>query len=205
MCSEFRLRTIQAELTDGKLRFWFRSRANFAWCARKHDAGGSRGAGPGPRLRGCRWLNGPFEKAGCRTGRRQPGCWRNVDVAGVPCTRATLLRPSGRHPSIQWERESASGVDAGRSSGCRRRFSVIFAILGRSDGPGSGDCTAGPWGAGSPCRAGRSRSWLTWLPESVALRPAFGGQYNDHSRRGTWQNWKSFEQQRGADVYIYGD
>ena len=169
------LGVIQAELTDGKLRFWFDPQGElYVVCEEAQlEEVAAPSLEPLSLEQVAQWT---FQSA-------MPD-WPTVtwllaelDVAGVPCTwRATTSSP-GRHPSIQWEGDllPASMQGAVNATGvhCHVVRAARWARVRRG--------VAGPWGAGSPYW---SSAFAPGGPDCpTVLRPVFGGQY-DYSRRG---------------------
>ena len=184
------LGVIQTELTDGKLRFWFDPQGElYVVCEEAQlEEVAARSLEPLSLEQVAQW-----------TFQSETPDWPTVtwllaelDVAGVPCAwRATALSP-GRHSAIQWEGdllpESMQGaVDA---------TGVHCMLYGPLDGPGFGVVLRV---RGVQDR--RTGQVLSLLADLIAQR--FSGQClvgNTIIPGGEWQNWKSFEQQRGADV-----
>ena len=183
------LGVIQTELTDGKLRFWFDPQGElYVVC---EEAQLEEVAAPSLEPLS-------LEQVAQWTFQSEMPDWPTVtwllaelDVAGVPCTwRATAFVPrASRCHSVG--RGSASGVDARRGGGHRGALYVVWA----ADGPGFGMVLRV---RGVQDR--RTGQVLSLLADLIAQR--FSGQClvgNTIIPGGEWQNWKSFEQQRGAD------
>ena len=115
-----------------------------------------------------------------------------LDVAGVPCTWRATAASSGRHSSIQWEGDLLPASMQGTVDAT----GVHCMLYGPLDGPGFGVVLRV---RGVQDR--RTGQVLSLLADLIAQR--FSGQClvgNTIIPGGEWQNWKSFEQQRGADV-----
>ena len=184
------LGVIQAELTDGKLRFWFDPQGELYVVCEEVQLEEVAAPSLEPLS---------LEQVAQWTFQSEMPDWPTVtwllaelDVAGVPCTwRATALS-SGRHPSIQWEGDllPASMRGAVDATG------VHCMLYGPLDGPGFGVVLRV---RGVQDR--RTGQVLSLLADLIAQR--FSGQClvgNTIIPGGEWQNWKSFEQQRGADA-----
>lgn len=180
------LGVIQAELTDGKLRFWFDPQGElYVVC---DEAQLEEVAAPSLDPLS-------LEQVAQWTFQSEAQDWPTVTwllaelaVAGSPCMWRTTASSAGRHPSIQWEGDlllaSMQGtVDA---------TGVHCLLYGSLDGPGFGLVLRV---RGVEDR--RTGQVLSLLADLIVQR--FAGQClvgNTIIPGGEWQNWKSFEQQR---------
>lgn len=183
------LGVIQAELNDGKLRFWFDPQGElYVVC---EEAQLEEVAAPSLEPLS-------LEPVAQWTFQSEMPDWPTVtwllaelDVAGVPCTWRATTSSSGRHPSIQWEGDLLPAS----MQGAVDAIGVHCMLYGPLDGPGFGVVLRV---RGVQDR--RTGQVLSLLADLIAQR--FSGQClvgNTIIPGGEWQNWKSFEQQRGAD------
>ena len=169
------LGVIQAEWTDGKLRFWFDPQGElYVVCEEVQlEEVAAPSLEPVSLEQVAQWT---FQ-SGMPDWPTVTWLLAELDVAGVPCTLAGhyfVFRASSFH-SVG--RGSASGIDAW-SSGCHRgSLYVVWAARWARVRRGA----AGSWGAGSPHQSGALAPGGPDRP--TVLRPVSGGQY-DHSRRG---------------------
>jgi hypothetical protein len=184
------LAVIQAELTDGKLRFWFDPQGElYVVC---EEAQLEEVAAPSLEPLSLKQVAQWTFQSGMPDWPTVTWLLAELDVAGVPCTWRAATSSSGRHPSIQWEGDllPASMQGAVDATG------VHCMLYGPLDGPGFGVVLRV---RGVQDR--RTGQVLSLLADLIAQR--FSGQClvgNTIIPGGEWQNWKSFEQQRGADV-----
>lgn len=183
------LGVIQAELTDGKLRFWFDPQGElYVVC---DEAQLEEVAAPNLEPLS-------VEQVAQWTFQSEMPDWPTVAwllaelaVAGLSCTWQATASSSGRHRSIHWEGDllPASTQGAADATG------VHCQLYGLLDGPGFGLVLRV---RGVPDR--RTGQVLSCLADLVVQR--FSGQClvgNTIIPGGEWQNWKSLEQQRAAD------
>lgn len=177
---------IQAELTDGKLRFWFDPQGElYVVC---DEAQLEEVAAPSLEPLS-------LEQVAQWTFQSEMPDWPTVTwllaelaVAGTPCTWQATVPSAGRHASIQWEGDllPVSMQDARDTTG------VHCMLYGPLDGPG--------FGLVLRVRGVQGRDIgqvLSLLADVIVQR--FSGQClvgNTIIPGGEWQNWKSFEQQR---------
>jgi hypothetical protein len=183
------LGVIQAELNEGKLRFWFDPQGElYVVC---DEAQLEEVAAPSLEPLS-------LEQVAQWTFQSRMPDWPTVtwilaelDVTGVPCVwRATTSLP-GRHPAIQWEGDliPASMQGAANVAG------VHCMLYGPLDGPGFGMVLRL---RGVQDR--RTGQVLSLLADLIARR--FSGQClvgNTIIPGEDWQNWKSFEQHRRVE------
>ena len=183
------LSVIQTELTDGKLRFWFDPQGElYVVC---EEAQLEEVAAPSLEPLSLKQVAQWIFQSGMPDWPTITWLLAELDVAGVPCTWRATTPTSERHPSIQWEGDllPASMQGAVDVTG------VHCMLYGPLDGPGFGVVL----------RVGgvqdrRTAQVLSLLADLIAQR--FSGQClvgNTIIPGGEWKNWKSFEQQRGAD------
>ncbi len=183
------LGVIQAELTDGRLRFWFDPQGElYVVC---EEAQLEEVAAPSLEPLS-------LEQVAQWTFQSEMPDWPTVtwllaelDVAGVPCTWRATASSSGRHPSIQWEGDLLP-ASMRESKGVTGVHCMLYGPL---DGPGFGVVLRV---RGVQDR--RTGQVLSLLADLIAQQ--FSGQClvgNTIIPGGEWQNWKSFEQQRAAD------
>ena len=184
------LGVIQAELTDGKLRFWFDPQGElYVVC---EEAQLEEVAAPSLEPLSLKQVAQWTFQSTMPDWPTVTWLLAELDVAGVPCTwRATASSP-GRHSAIQWEGDllPASMQGAVDATG------VHCMLYGPLDGPGFGVVLRV---RGVQDR--RTGQVLTLLADLIVQR--FSGQClvgNTIIPGGEWQSWKSFEQRRGADV-----
>jgi hypothetical protein len=183
------LGVIQAEWTDGKLRFWFDPQGElYVVC---EEAQLEEVAAPSLEPLS-------LEPVAQWTFQSTIPDWPTVtwllaelDAAGVPCIWRDIASAPGRHYAIQWEGEllpaSMPGAVDARGVHCMlygplegAGFGIVLRVRGVQDR-----------------RIGQVLSLLT---DVVAQR--FSGQClvgNTIIPGGEWQNWKSFGQLRGVD------
>ncbi len=177
---------IQAELTDGKLRFWFDPQGElYVVC---DEAQLEEVAAPSLEPLS-------LEQVAQWTFQSEMPDWPTVTwllaelaVAGTPCTWQATAPSAGRHLSIQWEGDllPVSMQDARDAAG------VHCMLYGPLDGPG--------FGLVLRVRGVQGRDTgqvLSLLADVIVQR--FSGQClvgNTIIPGEEWQNWKSFEQQR---------
>jgi len=177
---------IQAELTDGKLRFWFDPQGElYVVC---DEAQLEEVAAPSLDPLS-------LEQVAQWTFQSEMQDWPTVTwllaelaVAGTPCTWQATEPSAGRHPSIQWEGDLCpvtlqGAVDA---------TGVHCMLYGPLDGPGFGVVLRV---RGVQDR--RTGQVLSLLADLIVQR--YSGQClvgNTIIPGGEWQNWKLFEQQR---------
>ena len=189
------LGVIQAELTDGRLRFWFDPQGElYVVC---EEAQLEEVAAPSLESLS-------LEQVAQWTFQSEMPDWPTVtwllaelDVAGVPCTWRAATSLSGRHHSIQWEGDLLPTS----MQGSKGVTGVHCMLYGPLDGPGFGVVLRV---RGVQDR--RTGQVLSLLADLIAQR--FSGQClvgNTIIPGGEWQNWKSFEQQRGADKATASD
>ena len=184
------LGVIQAELTDGKLRFWFDPQGElYVVCEEAQlEEVAAPSLEPLSLDQVAQWT---FQSA---TPDWPTVTWllAELDVAGVPCIWRAMGSSPGRHTAIQWEGDlfpaSVQGVVGATG--------VHVMLYGPLDGPGFGMVLRV---RGLQDR--RSCQVLSLLADLIVQR--FSGQclVGDTIIPGEeWQNWKSFEQQRGAEA-----
>jgi len=180
---------IQAEWTDGKLRFWFDPQGElYVVC---EEAQLEEVAAPSLEPLS-------LEQVAQWTFQSTMPDWPTViwllaelDVAGVPCTWRPRASSPGRHSAIQWEGDLLPASMQGTVDAT----GVHCMLYGPLDGPGFG-MVLRVRGV-QDRRTGRV---LSLLADLIVER--FSGQClvgNTIIPGGEWQNWKSFERQRGAD------
>ncbi len=183
------LGVIQAELTDGKLRFWFDPQGElYVVC---EEAQFEEVEAPSLELLS-------LEQVAQWTFQSEMADWPTVtwllgelDVAGVPCIWRAATSSSVRHPSIQWEGELLPTSMQGTSGAT----GVRCMLYGSLDGPGFGVVLRV---RGVQDR--RAAQVLSLLADLIAQR--FSGRCLIGTTiipGGEWQNWKSFGQQRETD------
>lgn len=181
---------IQAELTDGKLRFWFDPQGElYVVC---DEAQLEEVAAPSLEPLS-------LEQVAQWTFQSEMPDWPTVPwllaelaVAGTPCAWQATAPSAGRHSSIQWEGDllPVSMQDARDTTG------VHCMLYGPLDGPG--------FGLVLRVRGVQGRDIgqvLSLLADVIVQR--FSGQClvgNTIIPGGEWQNWKSFEQQRVGET-----
>ena len=184
------LGVIQAELTDGKLRFWFDPQGElYVVCEEAQlEEVAAPSLEPLSLDQVAQWT---FQSA---TPDWPTVAWllAELDVAGVPCIWRAMGSSPGRHTAIQWEGDlfpaSVQGVVGATG--------VHVMLYGPLDGPGFGMVLRV---RGLQDR--RSCQVLSLLADLIVQR--FSGQClvgDTIIPGGEWQNWKSFEQQRGAEA-----
>jgi len=189
------LGVIQAELTDGKLRFWFDPQGELYVVCEEVQL--EEVAAPSLEPLSLEQVAQWTFQSGMPDWPTVTWLLAELDVAGVPCTWRATTSSSGRHPSIQWEGDllPASMHGAVDATGVR------CMLYGPLDGPGFGVVLRV---RGVQDR--RTGQVLSLLADLIAQR--FSGQClvgNTIIPGGEWQNWKSFEQQRGADKAARND
>jgi hypothetical protein len=183
------LEVIQAELNDGKLRFWFDPQGElYVVC---EEAQLEEVAAPNLEPVS-------LEQVAQWTFQSEMTDWPTItwllaelDVAGVPCVWRAATSSFGRHPSIQWEGDLLPSS----MQGAVNATGVHCMLYGPLDGTGFGVVLRV---RGLQDR--RTGQVLSLLADVIAQR--FSGQClvgNTIIPGGEWQNWKSFEQQREAD------
>jgi len=183
------LGVIQAELTDGKLRFWFDPQGElYVVC---EEAQLEEVAAPSLEPLSLEQVAQWTFQSGMPDWPTVTWLLAELDVAGVPCTWRATTSSSRRHPSIQWEGDlfPASMQGASNVAG------VHCMLYGPLDGPGFGMVLRV---RGVQDR--RTGQVLSLLADLIAQR--FSGRClvgNTIIPGEEWQNWKSFEQQRGTD------
>ena len=184
------LGVIQAELNEGKLRFWFDPQGElYVVCdeAQLEEEVAAPSLEPLSLEQVAQWT---FQ-SGMPDWPTITWLLAELDVAGVPCVwRATTSLP-GRHTAIQWEGDliPASMQGAATVAG------VHCMLYGPLDGPGFGMVLRV---RGVQDR--RTGQVLSLLADLIARR--FSGQClvgNTIMSGEDWQNWKSFEQQRRVE------
>ena len=181
---------IQAELTDGKLRFWFDPQGElYVVC---DEAQLEEVAAPSLEPLS-------LEQVAQWTFQSEMPDWPTVTwllaelaVAGTPCTWQATAPSAERHSSIQWEGDLLPVS----MQGARDATGVHGMLYGPLDGPG--------FGLVLRVRGvqGRHTGQVLWLLADVIVQ-RFSGQClvgNTIIPGGEWQNWKSFEQQRVAET-----
>ena len=180
------LRIIQAEWTDGKLRFWFDPQGElYVVC---DEAQLEEVAAPSLEPLS-------LEQVAQWTFQSEMPDWPTVTwllaelaVAGTPCTWQATAPSAGWHQSIQWEGDLLPVL----MQGARDATGVHGMLYGPLDGPG--------FGLVLRVRGVQGRhigQVLSLLADLIMQR--FSGQcLVGHTiiPGGEWQNWKSFEQQR---------
>jgi hypothetical protein len=183
------LGVIQAEFTDGKLRFWFDPQGElYVVCEEAQlEEVAAPSLEPLSLEQVAQWT---FQSA-VQDWPTVAWLLAELDVAGVPCTWRDTAASSTRHSSIQWEGDllPASMKDTADAG-------VHCMLYGPLDGPGFGMVLR--------VRGVQDRGIgqvLSLLADLIVQR--FSGQClvgNTIIPGGEWQNWKSFEQQRVADT-----
>jgi hypothetical protein len=184
------LGVIQAELNEGKLRFWFDPQGElYVVC---DEAQLEEVAAPSLEPLSLEQVAQWTFQSGMPDWPTVTWILAELDVAGVPCAwRATNSSP-GRHPAIQWEGD----LIPTSMQGIANIAGVHCMLYGPLDGPGFGMVLRV---RGVQDR--RTGQVLSLLADLIARR--FSGQClvgNTIIPGEDWQNWKSFEQQRRADV-----
>jgi len=184
------LGVIQAELNEGKLRFWFDPQGElYVVC---DEAQLEEVAAPSLEPLSLEQVAQWTFQSGMPDGPTVTWILAELDVAGVPCAwRATTSSP-GHHPAIQWEGD----LIPASMQGIANIAGVHCLLYGPLDGPGFGMVLRV---RGVQDR--RTGQVLSLLADLIARR--FSGQClvgNTIIPGEDWQNWKSFEQQRRADV-----
>jgi hypothetical protein len=183
------LEVIQAELTDGKLRFWFDPQGELYVVCEE----GQLEEVAAPSLEPL-----SLDQVAQWTYQSTMPDWPTVtwllaelDMAGIPCIWRAIASSPRRHSAIQWEGElvpaSMQGIVEARGVHCM--------LYGPLDGPGFGVVLRV---RGMQDR--RTGQVLSVLADLIAQR--FSGQClvgNTIIPGEEWQNWKSFEELRGAD------
>ncbi len=183
------LGVIQAELNEGKLRFWFDPQGElYVVC---DEAQLEEVAAPSLEPLSLEHVAQWTFQSGMPDWPTVTWMLAELDVAGVPCAwRATTSSP-GRHPAIQWEGDLIPTSMQGTAN--------IAGVHGMLYGPLDGS------GFGMVLRVRgvqdrRTGQVFSLLADLIARR--FSGQClvgNTIIPGEDWQNWKSFEQQRRAD------
>jgi len=180
---------IQTELTDGKLRFWFDPQGElYVVC---DEAQLEEVAAPSLEPLSLNQVAQWTFQSGVPDWPTVTWLLAELDVAGVPCTWRATTSSSGRHPSIQWEGD----LRPASMQGTPDATGVHCMLYGPLDGPGFGVVLRV---RGVQDR--RTGQVLSLLADAITQR--FSGQClvgNTIIPGGEWQNWKSFEQHRGAD------
>jgi hypothetical protein len=181
---------IQTEFNDGKLRFWFDPQGElYVVC---EEAQLEEVAAPDLEPLSLEQVAQWTFQSGMPDWPTVAWMLAELDVAGVPCVwRATTSSP-GRHPAIQWEGD----LIPASMQGTANVAGVHCLLYGSLDGPGFGMVLRV---RGIQDR--RTGQVLSLLADLTARR--FSGQClvgNTIIPGEDWQNWKSFEQQRRADV-----
>ena len=181
---------IQAELNDGKLRFWFDPQGELYVVCEEVQLEEVAAPSLEPLS---------LELVAQWTFQSELPNWPTVtwllaelDVAGVPCTWWATTPSSWRHPSIQWEGDLLPASIQGTVDAT----GVHCMLYGPLDGPGFGVMLRV---RGVQDR--RTGQVLSLLADRIVQR--FSGQClvgNTIIPGGEWQNWKSFERQRMADA-----
>jgi hypothetical protein len=183
------LGVIQAELNEGRLRFWFDPQGElYVVC---EEAQLEEVAAPSLEPLS-------LEQVAQWTFQSEMSDWPTVtwllaelDVAGVPCAWRATTSSSGRHSAIQWEGD----LILTSMQGTANVAGVHCLLYGSIDGPGFGMVLRV---RGMQDR--RTGQVLSTLADLITRR--FSGQClvgNTIIPGEDWQNWKSFEQQRGAE------
>jgi hypothetical protein len=183
------LGVIQAELNEGKLRFWFDPQGElYVVC---DEAQLEEVAAPSLEPLSLEQVAQWTFQSGMPDWPTVTWILAELDVAGVPCAwRATTSSP-GRHPAIQWEGD----LIPTSMQGIANIAGVHCMLYGPLDGPGFGMVLRV---RGVQDR--RTGQVLSLLADLIARR--FSGQClvgNTIIPGEDWQNWKSFEQQRRVD------
>jgi hypothetical protein len=183
------LGVIQAELNEGKLRFWFDPQGElYVVC---DEAQLEEVAAPSLEPLSLEQVAQWTFQSGMPDWPTVTWILAELDVAGVPCAwRATTSSP-GRHPAIQWEGD----LIPTSMQGIANIAGVHCMLYGPLDGPGFGMVLRV---RGVQDR--RTGQVLSLLADLIARR--FSGQClvgNTIIPGEDWQNWKSFEQQRRGD------
>jgi hypothetical protein len=183
------LGVIQAELNEGKLRFWFDPQGElYVVC---DEAQLEEVAAPSLEPLSLEQVAQWTFQSGMPDWPTVTWMLAELDVAGVPCAwRATTSLP-GRHPTIQWEGD----LIPASMQGTANVAGVHCMLYGPLDGPGFGMVLRV---CGVQDR--RTGQVLSLLADLIARR--FSGQClvgNTIIPGEDWQNWKSFEQQRRVD------
>jgi len=180
---------IQAEWTDGKLRFWFDPQGElYVVC---DEAQLEEVAAPSLEPLS-------LEQVAQWTFQSESPDWPTVtwllaelEVAGIPCTWQATAPSAGRHRSIQWEGDL---LPVSRQ-GAMAAPGVHGMLYGPLDGPGFGVVLRV-----LVVQDRRIGQVLSLLADLIVQR--FSGQClvgNTIIPGVEWQNWKSFEQQRVAE------
>jgi len=179
------LGVIQAELSDGKLRFWFDPQGElYVVCeeAQLEEVAAPR-LDPLSLEQVAQWT---FQS---EMSDSPTVTWllEKLDEAGVPCTWRDTTSSSARHPSIQWEGDL---LPASVQGAMDDTIGVHCMLYGPLDGPG--------FGVVLRVRGVQDRrigQVLSLLADLITQR--FSGQClvgNTIIPGMDWQNWKSFEQ-----------
>ena len=183
------LGVIQAELTDGKLRFWFDPQGElYVVC---EEAQLEEVAAPSLEPLS-------LEQVAQWTFQSTMLDWPTVtwvlaelDVAGVPCSWRTIASSPGRHSAIRWEGELIPASMQGEVDA----RGVYCMLYGLHEGPGFGMVLRV---RGVQDR--RTSQVLSLLADVIAQR--FSGQCLVGTTiipGGEWQQWKSLGRRRRAD------
>src|SRR4026208_95915 len=178
------LGVIQAELTDGRFRFWFDPQGElYVVC---EEAQLEEVAAPSLEPLSLEQVAQWTFQSGTPDWPTVTWLLAELDVVGVPCTWRAPTSSSRRHPSIQWEGDllPTSMQEAVDATGVH---SMLYGLL---EGPGFGVVLRV---RGVQDR--RAGQVLSLLADLIAQR--FSGQClvgNTIIPGGEWQNWKSFEQ-----------
>jgi hypothetical protein len=183
------LGVIQAEFSEGKLRFWFDPQGElYVVC---DEAQLEEVAAPSLEPLSLEQVAQWTFQSGMPDWPTVTWILAELDVAGVPCAwRATTSSP-GRHLAIQWEGD----LIPASMQGIANIAGVHCMLYGPLDGPGFGMVLRV---RGVQDR--RTSQVLSLLADLIARR--FSGQClvgNTIIPGEDWQNWKSFEQQRRGD------
>ena len=180
---------IQVEVNDGTLRFWFDPQGElYVVCEETQlEEVSAPSLEPLSLEQMAQWT---FQ-SGMPDWPTVAWILAELDLAAVPCTWRATTALSGRHPSIQWEGDLLPAS----MQGSENAKGVHCMLYGPLDGPGFGVVLRV---RGAHDR--RTGQVLSLLADLIAQR--FSGQClvgNTIIPGGEWQNWKSFEQQRGAN------
>jgi hypothetical protein len=183
------LGVIQLELTDGRLRFWFDPQGElYVVC---EEAQLEEVAAPSLEPLSLEQVAQWTFQSEMSDGPTVAWLLAELDVAGMPCTWRATTSSSVRHSSIQREGDLVPASMQETTSA----LGVHCMLYGPLDGPGFGVVLRV---RGVQDR--RTGQVLSLLADLIAQR--FSGQClvgNTIIPGGEWQNWKSFEQQRGTD------
>ncbi len=183
------LGVIQAELTDGKFRFWFDPQGElYAVC---EEVQLEEVAAPSLEVLSLEQVAQWIFQSTATDWPTVTWILAELDLAGVPCVWRTIVSSPGQHFAIQWEGEllpasMQGGMDV-RGIHCMlygphegSGFGMVLRVLGMQDR--------------------RTGQVLSLLADLIVQR--FSGQClvgNTIIPGGEWQHWKSMGRLRGAD------